>query len=263
MADPLLHCPTGRNLALEVNFDGGFTVREEHILAQGQYLGGALWTDQQQRRQAVYQRLFAERSRYSDRHVLLGWTKPINLPLAITPGARTVGSALLAIPLEFEHTPVHSQVRVPSAFIPFRRVFDDVLGEPQMEGQLAIDMHMRFQIPSSILPVKVEHARLFAKVNAPSRRFAVFGRAPGEFPSEHGQRVELRSVESPMDPIVLDIVQANALQLDERGGLYLDFSISEVIQSPEGMRPANEDPDLHWTIHSLELEILGETLDEK
>jgi hypothetical protein len=66
-----------------------------------------------------------------------------------------------------------------------------------------------------------------------------------------------------MDPIVLDIVQANALQLDERGGLYLDFSISEVIQSPEGMRPANEDPDLHWTIHSLELEILGETLDEK
>jgi hypothetical protein len=118
-----------------------------------------------------------------------------------------------------------------------------------LEGTQAIDQHLRFQLPTSVLPVKVDKARLFAKVDAPLRRFTVSGR------TKDGH-VTLRSEESPVDALQIDIVGSNLLTLDEQGGLHLEVEVNDAAPTEEGQAPK-------WVIQSLELEIVGETLERK
>src|SRR5262249_49711525 len=109
----------------------------------------------------------------SEDSVLYAWADPIEVPFDFDSGARLVGSALISLPLELEHTPPEERVKVPRGFIDYRRIMETGPTRPTMDGQDAIDQHLRFQLPHSVLPLKVERARLFAKVEAPSRRFVV------------------------------------------------------------------------------------------
>ncbi len=198
--------------------------------------------------------------------MLMAWAEPAELPFVFAPGMKTVGSALLSVPLEFENTPPDTQVTVPRAFIALRRMIQGVGTRPTMEGQYAIEQHLRFQIPSTVLPMKVERARLFVKVDTPLRRFSVS--AGGD-----GGRVQLVDEQSPLDPIQKDIVQEDLLRLDERGGLHLDIAVTERLgrQAAEPAKPGADgkvpmgvdENEIKWTIESLELEVVGRTLPHK
>jgi hypothetical protein len=235
-------------LAVQFQADGTLSVGDEP-LAPGQYLSAPVLTDRQQRRQAVYRRLLTEtksRNR-DDRSLLMAWAEPAEMPFE--PGIRTVGSALLAIPLDFDPTPPDTPVTVPRAFIPVRRMLQGANSRPTMEGQYEVNQHLRFQIPSSVLPMKVERARLFVKVNAPMRTFTVAGlRDDGPIP--------LLSRESPIDLITLDINQKNLLRLDEQGGLHFDITVSDRAKG-------DDENEISWRIEFLELEVVGRTLPDK
>jgi hypothetical protein len=110
-------------------------------------------------------------------------------------------------------------------------------------------MHLRFQLPAEVLPLKVERARLVVKINAPSRRVTIAGLTPGDLVDQH-------QVESPLDPIRLDITEPRWLALDAEGGLHLNLNVSD----PVGNRQAKREDTLvrqRWNIEYLELEVTG------
>jgi hypothetical protein len=253
LADAVVQSPTQRSLAADLRADSTFTVGDAELLGPGQYLTGAVLTDRQQRRQNIYRQLLQPASAGTKGRaeripegssVLWAWAEPAELPFTFGPGIRTVGSALLVIPLEFEHTPPDAHVTIPRGFVPLRRMLQGIASRPTLEGQYGIEEHLRFQLPPSVLPMQVERARLFAKVNAPLRRFTVAGR---------GAKTPLISEESPIDPIQRDIVQKDLLQLDEQGGLHFDIGMSEQLKD-------QEDNPQKWSIEYLELEVIGRTL---
>jgi hypothetical protein len=118
-----------------------------------------------------------------------------------------------------------------------------------MEAQQAMEQHIRFQLPPSVLPLKIESAHLFMKVDAPSRRFTI---------RAHSQKgtVELRSLENLVDPFEIPIDRDDFLSLDDQGGLHVDIEVSDPAPG------AGEQPP-KWTIHYLEIEIVGRTLGKK
>ena len=97
-----------------------------------------------------------------------------------------------------------------------------------------------------LLPLHVEKARLIAKVEAPSRRFTV------SVHTKNGLR-KLHSVQSPIDPVPIDIVGDDLLLMDEQGGLNLVITVSEPPSVDDGQLPK-------WDIQALELEVVGRTL---
>jgi hypothetical protein len=278
LTDALIYAPSHRRFAARVRPDGTFTSDARDLLSPEQFIAGAVMSDQQQRRQAVYRKLLAETKsqRWPQESAFLAWADPIQAPFTFetnpeppSPGLRNVGSALLSFPLKFEPTPHNTQVVIPRAFASYRRILPSGPTQPTLEALYSTEQHLRFQIPSSVLPLRVEVVHLFAKVNAPGRRFIVYGFPGGRTSLEpkmgrkqieqseimaHG--VELLNVQNPIDPIKLEIQRADVLRLDELGGLNLAIVVSDAeMVGPE--------PQEKWIINSLELEIVGRTEDRK
>src|SRR5262249_31240659 len=114
---------------------------------------------------------------------------------------------------------------------------------PTLESRLGTDMHLRFQVPAVALPLELERARLVVRIAAPSRRVTIAAR-----PNADERLVELHRVETPLDPIRIDIAR-ELLRLDMDGGLHLNLSVSDSLKGEGGK----------WTIERLELEVSGQT----
>jgi hypothetical protein len=247
LGDVLIQAPSRRAFSVLLSPDGTFSVSENNLLAPNQFVAGAVLTDDQQRRQAIYRRLLTDSrsQRHGDDVMLYAWTDSIPAPFDFGSQLRSVGSALISLPLEFGQTPPETEVTVPRGFILYRRILEAGPTQPNLEGQAAIDQHLRFQMPPSVLPFHVAKARLWAKVEAPSRRFSVSGH------SKKGL-VQLRSDFSPVEPLQIEITRDDLLTLDEQGGLHLDIALSDA-------DPALDEQTPKWSIQTLELEVVGKT----
>src|SRR5207248_3063392 len=110
----------------------------------------------------------------ADRGLLLAWAEPVDMHFTLGPQARTTGSALLVVPLQFERTPPGTPVVIPAAFVDCRRVGGDGRTlRPATESRLASNLRLQLQIPASVLQLAVESARLTLRLPAPSRDVVV------------------------------------------------------------------------------------------
>jgi hypothetical protein len=244
VTDALLATPGGRHMAIRLQPDGRFRSASADVLPPGLFLADAVLTDEQQRRQEVY-REFLRKPRWdrSDGHpLLMAWAKPIDAGFRIVPDGRLVGTALLVIPLRFTRPEKGSHVTIPAPLVSWQRVLPGGLGKPVLDSTSEADQLLRFQLPFESLPLKVERARLTAKVEAPSRRITIA--AGGD-----GQQVVLHQVESPLDLVRVDIVDSRLLQLDEQGGLVLNVRINDP--------PLAGGTPQKWRIEYIDLEISG------
>src|SRR5262249_61712324 len=114
----------------------------------------------------IYRRLLGEATDRDpdDRNVLYAWAEPFETPFALEPGARTAGSALLKVPVELVHTPPGTRVLVPRAFVPCRRGIQGKLLRPTLQARGDTEMQLHFQVPPSVVPLRVTRARLFLEV---------------------------------------------------------------------------------------------------
>jgi hypothetical protein len=257
LADALLSTPSGRNLSLHLRPDGSFRAGNADILPKGDFLTGAVLSDRQQKRQAIY-RAFLNRPRTvgepgastSGGNVVLAWAKPLDLPFHLSSEARRVGSALVVVPLQLEKSAPATTVSIPGPLLTYQRILDAGPIRPVLESREAIDMHLRFQLPREVLPFQVERGRLTVKIDAPSRRVTIAGR-------ENTRLVPLHSTDSPLDPMRVEITEPGLLRLDPDGGLHLNLTISDMIQR-EKARTSGQVTE-KWTIDNLELEVSGRT----
>jgi hypothetical protein len=233
-------------LAVRIKPDGSFHCGAEDVLPAGQFLTGTVLTERQQRRQAVYKQLLSgQRPRHLEgRDLLLAWTEPSDLPLIAEEGAKVVGALLLAVPLEFERTPADTPVTIPRGFLPVRRLVIDRPSAVTMGAFFPIEMELRFQLPVSVLPLRVERATLFAQVSTPSRRFSVYGKGKDN-------QVSLFQAEAPTDAIRIEITDQAILKVDDQGGLHVHVAVGEAVGGAVRDTP--------WKIESLALEVVGRT----
>jgi hypothetical protein len=245
--DAIVVAAGGRSLALNLAADGAFRAGSKDVLARGQFLAGAVLSDRQQRRQELYREFLKrpEARPLKGRTLLLAWADPVDPGFQLEPGARQTGTALLTVPLRLERSAPGTQVTIPGPLISSGRLVKDVLVRPPAESSQATNMDLRFQLPDVVLPLEVERAQLVVKLAAPSRRVTV------SLPSETGL-VEVRRVESPLDPIRVEIADPRFLRLDGAGGLRVNVTVGEVPGGDSGSAA-------RWTLDYLELEVSGRT----
>jgi hypothetical protein len=228
-------------LPVRLTGDGTFTGGDP--LPAGRFLADAVLSDRQQRRQDIYRRLLGGPLpvHWDGRELLFVWARADELPVQTDAGTRAVGSSLLVIPLAFERPAPGSTVTVPAAFVSYRRLADGRLIQPTLGSQFPVEQQVRFQLPTSVLPLTIERATLRLRVQAAQRRVAVLGLADG-------RTVPLHEVESPTDEVRVEVQDPELLRLDARGGLTLTLAV----------RGASE---TSWAIESLGLEVVGRTAD--
>jgi hypothetical protein len=255
LADALLATPSGRHLAVRLHEDGAFTAGTRDILPAGQFLDSPVLSDRQQRRQDLYREFLNRKGPDpGDRSLLLAWADPVDTQFRLVPGGRTVGSALLVVPLRLERPAPGARVTIPGPLVRCQRVV--LTGTRSSESPLIresradTDMHLRFQLPATVLPFTVERARLTARIDAPSRKVSIAVRTGQEF-------VEVHRVDSPLDPIRVDVREERQLRLDEEGGLHLRLSIGDPSGGAGGGRRTSREQE-KWTIEYVELEVSGQ-----
>jgi hypothetical protein len=252
VSDAVLSTGEGRDMAVRLSADGTFQAASTDVLPIGQFLAGAVLSDQQQRRQELF-RAFLKPSadRGAVRNVLLAWAAPIDMGFSLAAEARLAGAALVVIPLEMEHSDPGERVTVPGPLVRCDRIVNGRLTRLARESPENADIHLRFQLPATVLPFKVEQARLLAKIHAPARRLSIAGRTDAGL-------VQLHSAESPVDPIRVDIADPRLLRLDGEGGLHIDLSLRESAE-PANKRAARDLRMQNWKIEYIEVEVEGRT----
>ncbi|MCI0642438.1 MAG: hypothetical protein L0Y72_31090 [Gemmataceae bacterium] len=250
LSDAFLYSPYGRNLAINDAVEGIFSADSSSVLPEGQFLVDAVLDDRQQRRQDIYRKMLPTvlGQGAKDRHSVLAWAKPVDMGFRLMPEARFVGSALIVFPIEFERPLPGSKITIPGTMIPYRRMMPSGTTPLIKQFNLAADLSLRFQLPAAALPLRVERARLVAKIQAPVRRVTISGM------SADGP-VQLHQADGPLDPFRVDITDARLLQLDSQGGLSLNVSIGEVAGVKPG--PLDFGKSQKWTIDYLELDVEG------
>jgi hypothetical protein len=252
LADALLATPSGRNLALQMRPDGSFRAGSRDILPSGQFLTDAVLSDRQQRRQDLYREFLSRKGPppLVGRSMILAWANPVETHFRLVPDARTVGAALLVVPLKLERPASGVRVTIPGPLVDSRRVVGTRSGEARLirEASAGSDMHLRFQLPAEVLPFTVERARLTARIEAPGRRVTIAAGSRKEL-------IEIHRVESPLDPIRIDLTQERFLRLDEDSGLHLGLTISDSLGRSKKKSPQEEEK---WTIQYIELEVTGQ-----
>jgi hypothetical protein len=245
LEDPLLSMLGQHTVAVRLRADGTFLASSDDELSAGPALLGGLLSDRQRARQSLYQKLLAEpQPRYiTGRQLLLAWAEPVDMHFTLGPQARTLGSALLTIPLRYERTPPGTRVTVPSSFVSCRRITSDGRSlRPAVESRSATQMQLRFEIPASVRPLVVESARLTVKFYAPAREVAIGDEA-----------APWRRLTNPLGVEHIEITDPRLLQLDEHGALSVPVRVGEA--------RGGTALDL-WRLESAGLEVRGRTEDE-
>ncbi|MFH1920342.1 MAG: hypothetical protein ABIP48_10720 [Planctomycetota bacterium] len=267
LADAVLATPSRINLAVELDGRGGFRAGADDVLSPGQFIGGTLLSDEQRRRQGVYEQLFrvVPQSTYPDRPLLLAWARPLDMQFDFPDDARQVGSALLSIPLAIERSAPNTRVVIPSPFLPYRSVgrgrqnasaaYSNATRE-WIELRIPTTTYLRFEIPEQVLPIALDRLALSLRINAPSRTFALGGFA-GE------ESIELATRNGPVGTFRFDVARSDVLELDEKGGLLLAIHVGVDRSVPPSSGQA-VDLMTHsaWKIDAVELEVAGEPLGE-
>ncbi|MBX9580084.1 MAG: hypothetical protein K2X87_07210, partial [Gemmataceae bacterium] len=241
-ADAVITTPAREPVPVRLGPGGTIAVGPADALPPGQYIADAVLSDRQQRRQEVYRQLLTGPMprHLRNRDLLLVWTTPPDLPIQPDPGARVVGAALVAVPLEFDRPPAGTKVVIPRSFVRVRRANDGRL-EPVLAGAgQPVEQRLRFEVPASVRPLAVERATFTLRVKAAGRRVTVSGVADGK-------PVPLFDGTGPAE-VRLDLSDPRLLTPDADGAVYLTLSVGPAEGTTEG-----------WKIEALGLELAGQT----
>jgi hypothetical protein len=173
-------------------------------------------------------------------------------------GTRQVGALLLSVPLILERTPPSTAIAIPDALMDLRSVTGSSGQSAQFDAhrrtwhspQLsASTTRLRWQLPSAVLPLKLDRATLTIDGNIPSRQLSVYAIRAGE-------KVAIAQRSSHAGRVQIDITEADLLTLDDQGGMAMEFEIGEIAKQLEQATVSNAT----WSIRSTMLDVWGQTL---
>jgi len=256
-ADALIATRTQHTIAPRLEPDGHFSAGSGDVLPPGIGVSGVLLSDDQRRRSAIYQQMLRPRSesRYPNRPMFLVWTRPVTTNLTFSEEMQQTHSSLLAIPLDIRPPAPGTQVFIPSPFLHFETVGD----APSMFNNrtrqwnttsASTDALLRFQVPLALVPMELEHARLYMSIQAPGRTFLLSTGVPG-------QLVPQNPVDNAVGHFEYETEQPDALRLDAEGGLHVRLQVEDHLKDTE----SQDSLQIHrsWKLEYIRLELTGRT----
>jgi hypothetical protein len=258
--DAVLATRDGR-IGVEVRGDGAFAARPDDVFAAGQFVAGALWTDEQNRRARILKRLLtsSQRPDYPAAPELLFWTDPWDVGFEYDASRKQLGSALVAVPLEWERPPPGTRATIPGPLLAYRAtvgpdgfehsgLWDHRKHTWQEKSGLSATW-LRFQVPTVLLPAEVERARLTLQVTGAIGKIEIAG-------AREKEAVPIKTWIDPWGQLSLEITQPDLLPISADGGLLLRVSGGD----PDRPELAQPDPENslkrnYWRIEQLVLEL--------
>lgn len=266
-SDAMLATRDGR-FGVELHGDGTFTARADNVLANEQFLVAGLLSDEQGRRQRLLQRLLANplRQDFPETPFLFLWTEPWDVGFRFGENRRSVGSALLTVPLQLQRPATGTELRIASPFLPYRGVNgpDDLISSGWWDSQnhqwieksRPTATWLRFQIPAVLLPIAVERGRVIVQVKGPVGKLSLAGYRPST-----QAVVPLKIWMDPVGTLALEITDPELLTVSADGGLLLRVSGGDPDRPELTQHEATETSLMsYWQIESLSLELNGKTI---
>lgn len=256
VADALVAPPFGNPLAAHLADEGKFLVGPTDLLAEGQFISDQLLSDEQLRRQNLYAAYFAGRPPGSPLH-LLAWTDPVADSMRWSAETRQIGGLLLSVPLVIERTPADTEVVIPASLLDVHTVegtsgrstsFDNRTRMWQFPLRSATVTRLRWQLPPSVLPMRLDRALLTIDCNIPSRQLGIYA-------IQAGERISIAQQPSPSGRIEIDITGSELPDVDSRGGIALEFEVGELSTAGDEAAVTGT-----WSIRSSALDVWGRTL---
>ncbi len=265
--DAMLATHDGR-FGVELRDDGTFTAQADNVLANEQFLAAGLLSDEQGRRRRLMQQLLANPQRRDFPEVphVFVWTEPWDIGFRFGEKQRSLGSALLAVPLKLQRPATGTAVRIASPFLPYLGVngpddapptgWWDASRRQWIEKSRPAETWLRFQIPTVLLPITVERGRVTVQVKGPVGKLALAG-----LQSKTKTIVPLKTWTDPVGTLSLEITDPELLTISADGGLLLQVSGGDPDRPELTQREATENSIMsYWQIESLSLELNVRTI---
>lgn len=230
------------------------------VLDEGVYFQGNVLDNIQQDRAALLDALISSH-RYKQ-PTLLAWSSTSPSQVNVSPDLTRNTQALYEIPLRVSNAEPGDKVRVPWPLIEMipQRVSAQKFGlvvlplwrpdkqtwiEDGVPGASAFIAD--FQLPPQVQPLKITGAKIHLDITAPGRPVRVMS-------IKNGKPVELKKIDSPDGPVVLD-VDPTQFEIQSDGRIKLAFEVANVGGAPPGSRTVQQS-DI-WTIRYFGLEVAG------
>ncbi len=264
------------SLAIELDpqSEGNFSSDADDVLSADQFIRSTMVSNVQRDRQQLIRDLLAnEIPPFGDQPIMLLWTDPVYSGVEFDDGFKRSGSALVSLPIELQSPPSGSKFQVPASFMQIRpfagargstAIFNWRTGQ-WIEMSKPSEAELRCDVPRVLLPCELSRANITLKLNAPSRTLQVKALIDGQF-------VTVFEKQDPSGVLRFSIEDAQALELDDQGGLILSLAISpsegELLEAEAAAaanstgtplaRDANPSRDT-WKIDYFHVDIQGTT----
>ena len=255
--DVVLLTESRRAMTATLDAAGQFTIDRGQVQSPGTFISQTLLTDEQRRRQQVYEQYHREfRKSLPKRPWLLGWRDASELELVLPVGAVQASSALVSIPVRLRPTAPGVPVVIPSALLPFRPVADpasagqsssyDYRSGEWTERAGPSTAWQRVQFPETVLPLDLKRVNVAIQIVGPAGRLALLMAA--------GKSIrEIAIQQEPVGTVRFVLERPEDLQLDAAGGLTFGLQIGRpgevVMGEARGL--------LVWRIESLQVDAEG------
>lgn len=258
--DAVLATRDGR-IGVSIDAAGGFTATADQVFSREQFLSAGLMSDEQNRRSKTLQELLGNSAAadYPQRPLLMFWTAPWPVGLEFGDVTRRAGSALVALPVQFERPADGSEVLIPSPLLPYRGVLGpdghsptgmyDFRKREWVEKTGSTSSWFRFQLPQVLLPLEPLQARLTVKVSGPMGKLQVSG-------WKQGKMVPLKTWMDPVGTLSFELTDLEVMRLTDDGGLLLLITGGDP-DRPELTKVAGDSSGraLYWQIDALTLNV--------
>lgn len=261
--DALVLFPRSPPLATTLTDDGRFLSGEGDMLATGQYTSATLLTDEQRRRAAVLESWFAGRrdSVNATGPVVLAWVENGRKVFDSQRPLQRTETSLLTIPLTLVRTAPDTLVSIPASAVAPRAILGELGQSSAFDNQTASWNHpntrptetrLRFQLPPSVLPIRLDMVRLTLDCHLPSRPLEVFVVRGKE-------RLSVLRQINASGTIRVEVTDPAWLTTDPLGGVILDIAVGDLRSDVDEVTIANSG----WSIRSSRLTAAGKTLPEE
>ncbi len=268
-SDAILATSAGR-IGLTIEPNGRWTISQEQ-LGVDQFLAATVLSDEQQRRTRLLSQILAPVAGLAPPVIptIYAWTAP--WPEAISVGdPAAAGSAVVAVPLEWQPLPAGAQLTIPRVLLTYREIlgpdgnrpsgFFDPRSRQWLERSGPNSGWVAFDVPAELLPLQTRQVEVTFKVTGPVGRLELSGYRDGQLHS-------IQVWNHPVGTLQHTVTDRSLMPIDSTGRLFfrVDAGVEAEVESIHESDALSEDemfiktaPKTYWQFEDISVRITAE-----
>ncbi len=259
LEDAILSFVPGDPAICTARGDGTLIVGDTAAVSGDKWIAGSLVTDEQTRRIEIYKQLLTgdRKAKVWSFPSLMGWTSLWPQSPKWQHAANERGAALVSLPVKLRNVKPGEKVLVPHSLIRVYRphtsvgmsaAFNDITGRWNEPSTMPASVVLRYELPSAVVPLRVESCKLELQLRAPQRTVTVSC-------LQNDRPIQLASYSSPSGSLREDITDPQILADLQDGSVMLRLDVSD----RTGAGSLDAANVATWEIDHLRLTVQGTT----